>query len=1055
MTSGFKTNVVADAASVGGNFGDDFLRAQRLAGGRRRFALLVFAMLAACATLAASGQAQEPPERVAEEMFNQTEAGIPADALVRGWRGPWRYSALRPAQRIETPQSVDGDQGILIQGTGERNNPLRRELADAFRQPQLFVRFRFRYGDAASSDEIASAASDPEFCVLWLDRLDGSDRAVHNAGVPNIGVHVADKGPRKGQNVFMIRIGASRTAWSDVPLVRGRTYTVVGRLSKSKAGERTDYDRFDLWVDPRPEDLASPAASVRGGESINFVRWVGFATGLKTEADDRIYVDDLVLSRAWSDVLDANTAGEFPPADSSNVTPLAWDKPVDFRRDVHPLLAAKCFDCHAGENSESGYRLDVRGEILGYSTGEALAVPGASAQSRLIHLVSSEDGETRMPPADAGPALSEREVALLRAWIDQGLKWDDELLPPPPRRTSDHWAFQVVERPSLPSVSQTQWVRTPVDAFIAARHEQHGISPAPQASRRTLIRRLYLDLLGLPPTPQQIDAFVADESPEAYEQLVERLLASPHYGERWGRYWLDLARWAESHGYQHDLPRPYAWRYRDYVIRSFNDDKPYDRFLAEQIAGDELRPYRDEHVIATGFLAAARISGNQMDKAIQRNDVLVDIVNATSSVVLGLTLECAQCHNHKFDPLSQRDYYRLQGFFVDGQLGNLALQNAERFDPEEVGRWMPGPVFDFYRREADKLVKKKRFAHTAQPHTWGYYSPATGHVEIDRLPVVNRDPLPYHPETLTRAEARMLIRGDARRPGPIVGSGWPEVLGETPPSLGPARRTALAEWFADRSNPLVSRVWANRIWQHHFGRGIVASESDFGTRGEAPSHPQLLDWLAAELMDRGWSTKHLHRLIVLSSTYRQARRTDAASAAIDPDNTLLWCWPGRRLEAEAIRDSILVAAGELNPHVGGPSIPPQREEQELRRTIYLYQRRSEMPDVMSMFDGPQGIHSCSRRDVSTVALQPLFLLNSEFMVRRAEALAVKIRNSAGDDVEAQVRLAFLRTLGREPNPAELERSVAFVKQQAAGVEDRALTHFCHALLNLNEFVYIP
>jgi hypothetical protein len=1021
-------------------------RSDRLGGLAALFGLLTLAVSALGAE-----EATQATGRVADDRFDATAVVAAPDAVVRGWRGPWRFSGLRPAALVERPRGDEAGREVLIQGTGQRNNPLRRQLAAPYRGQQLFVRFRFQYGDAPAKPP---TKVEPEFVVLWLDRLDGSDRAVHNAGVPNIGVHIADKGPMQGRNVFMVRIGASRTAWSQVELERGRSYTVVGRLSKSKKGERADYDRFDLWVDPQPQDLQSPAASIRGGDSINFVRWVGFATGLKTEADDRIYIDDLALSRDWNDVLEA---GDGSPSTGANEPArVVWDKPVDFRRDVYPLLSSKCFDCHAGENADSGYRLDVRGEILGYSTGEALAFPGASGESRLFQLVAGQDEGARMPPADAGEPLMPKELALLRAWIDQGLKWDDELLPPPPRRTSDHWAFQPVQRPDLPSVRRTAWVRTPVDAFIAARHEQQGLSPAPEAPRRVLVRRLYLDLLGLPPTPQEIEAFVKDRSPEAYEQLVERLLASPHYGERWGRYWLDLARWAESHGYQHDLPRPYAWRYRDYVIASFNQDKPYDRFLAEQIAGDELEPYSDENVVATGFLAAARISGNQMDKAIQRNDVLVDIVNATSSVVLGLTMECAQCHNHKFDPLSQRDYYRLQGFFVDGQLGNLALRDAEPSDPEEIGEWMPQPVFAFYRREADKLVRKKRFEHTAQPHTWGFYSPVTGHDVIDRLPVVNRDPLPYLPERLASAKARMLIRGDARRPGPVVGSGWPEVLGETPPSLPPARRTALARWLGDRNNPLVSRVWANRIWQHHFGRGIVASASDFGTRGDAPSHPELLDWLAAELMDHGWSTKHLHRMIVLSGTYRQARRGDAKGAEIDPDNTLLWRWPSRRLEAEAIRDSILVATGELDPHVGGPSVPPRREERELRRTIYLYQRRSEMPDVMSMFDAPNGIHSCSRRNVSTVALQPLFLLNSDFMVRRAEALAAKVRSLAGDDLERQVRTALLHTLGREPNEAELGRSLAMLETQGdAASDDRALMRFCHALLNLNEFVYIP
>jgi Protein of unknown function (DUF1549)/Protein of unknown function (DUF1553)/Planctomycete cytochrome C len=521
---------------------------------------------------------------------------------------------------------------------------------------------------------------------------------------------------------------------------------------------------------------------------------------------------------------------------------------IDFRRDVYPLLKSRCFECHAGANPDSGYRLDIHDEFLGHSTGEALVRPAHSDGSRLIEVLESKDENERMPPADTGEPLAKKQVALLRAWIDEGVKWDDKLLPTP-KPESDHWAFQPIKRPAVPDSSRRNWIRTPVDAFIAVRQEATGVRPSEAASRRVLIRRLSLDLIGLPPTPEEIDEFLADQSPTAYEDLVERLLASQHYGERWGRYWLDLTRWAESHGYQHDLPRPYAWRYRDYVIDSFNADKPYDRFLLEQIAGDELQPYHDENLIATGFLASARISGNQQDKAMQRNDVLTDIVNTTASAVLGLTLSCAQCHDHKFEPLSQRDHYRFQAFLVKGQLGNLSLQDPDVSNPTDLDRWMPEATFAFYEREAEKLRSRGLFSTTTKPHTWGFYSPATGDASIERMPVVNRDPVPYRPQELEQTRARLLIRGDVHFPGQELSSGWPAILGNTPQTADGRERTALARWMADRQNPLVSRVWVNRIWGHHFGRGIVTTPRDFGKIGQPSTHPQLLHWLACELME--------------------------------------------------------------------------------------------------------------------------------------------------------------------------------------------------------------
>jgi hypothetical protein len=714
---------------------------------------------------------------------------------------------------------------------------------------------------------------------------------------------------------------------------------------------------------------------------------------------------------------------------------------------------------------------------------------------------------------------------------------NDNLLPPP-AKTPGHWAFKPIAVAEPPVVKSAGWVRTPVDSFIAAQHEARGLKPAAEAPRRVLIRRLSLDLLGLPPTAEEIASFEADESEGAYQRLVERLLASPHYGERWGRHWLDLARWADTEGYEMNHPRPTAWRYRDYVIRAFNDDKPYDRFLREQIAGDELVPYLDDNLVATGFLAAARYSANEEDKDIQRNDVLVDIVNATSSVVLGLTFQCAQCHNHKFDRISQRDYYRLMAFFVKGQPHNYLLKDdalwkeyraaiPTAYDPavklrdailepararlreerrknlsdeeraaldvpenkrDESMQKLAKKATDKLRVPQDQVEKslagddkslyeslKKKIAELekqlpAKPQAWSYFSPATSPHTLETLAVQGFSPLPYDAARLKALEARLLVRGEVKRPGPIVEPGFPEAIaaameqndrGERlesdalpnplPKRAGAATRSQLVDWLVDPANPLTPRVWANRVWQYHFGRGLVATSSDFGAQGAEPTHSALLDYLAHELVHSGWSTKHLHRLIVLSNTYRQASSDNLANRELDPENMYSWHWQPRRLEAEAIRDSVLVAAGTLDKRPGGPSVPANETEKSTRRTVYLWQKRDAFPAVQTLFDGAKAVESCPGRTVTTVALQPLYLLNSEFMTSQARSFAEHVVKDAADDREKRVAAAFVRALGRVPEAAERKAADEFL-----GTEPTAAKweQFCQALLNTNEFVYI-
>jgi hypothetical protein len=630
-------------------------------------------------------------------------------------------------------------------------------------------------------------------------------------------------------------------------------------------------------------------------------------------------------------------------------------------------------------------------------------------------------------------------------------------------------------------------------------------------------------LTGLPPTPEETESFVknwdsansaASAQYSVLRSAVNRLLDSPHYGERSARHWLDVARYAESEGYESNHLRLHAWRYRDWVVNAFNRDLPFKDFVRQQLAGDEIVPYADEHLIATGFIAAARLSSNEEDRLRQRNDIHIDIVNTTASAFLGLTLQCAQCHNHKFDPITARDYYRFMGFFVKGQPGNLALRapklwaeydakkpkgfdealkerdtlyalaqerkydeirnqlSSEQRQALALPREERSPAQDKLARETDLLFQftaaqfermlsadeKKR--HDAakkavaemektmleKPQTFGFYSPATSPHPIAVLPMKGFYALPFEPKELNRAKAFLYEAGDVHRPAFAVETGWPSVFGPS----NAASRTALADWLTSDKNPLAARVYVNRIWHQHFGRGLVATPNDFGVKGARPTHPELLDYLASELLRTG-STKHIHRLIVMSNTYRQAAAGNDANAKRDPDNHYLWRWSPRRLEAEAIRDAWLAASGELDRAVGGPSVT---DDKSRRRSLYLFQKREAPPQMQALFDGPIGMtESCGRRQTTTVALQPLYLLNSGFSVERARALASRVATTAGDDRDRQIAAVYRLTLGRTPNASEIALGRRFF-ERLASQPDTALQHYCQAIMNLNEFVYI-
>ncbi|MBI4606599.1 MAG: DUF1553 domain-containing protein [Planctomycetes bacterium] len=626
------------------------------------------------------------------------------------------------------------------------------------------------------------------------------------------------------------------------------------------------------------------------------------------------------------------------------------------------------------------------------------------------------------------------------------------------------WAYRPVARPEVPAVKDAAWARSPIDAFILAGLEPLGLEPARAAAREAWIRRITYDLTGLPPAPEEVEAFVADESPDAWERLADRLLASPRHGEKWGRHWLDLVRYAETNGYERDGPKPQAWRYRDYVIRSLNEDKPYDRFAREQIAGDDLEPTTADSIVATGFHRLGLWDDEAADMLQARFDELDDILVTASQAFLGTTMGCARCHEHKADPIPQEDYYRLLAYFQDiprfGERGMSAehvltdLASLRRA-PEEVGR------IDEAGRP-DELAERK-----------------------DRAAEAPRDlALSVNGAALEPPETRVLLRGSAHAPGAKVEPGPPRAFGAGDPVIpapragarSSGRRRALADWIASSENPLTARVMANRLWQHHFGRGIVRTPSDFGRLGERPTHPELLDWLASELASRGWSLKAMHRVILTSSAYRMSSDDDPRGLAKDPANDRFWRFDLRRLTAEEVRDSVLALSGSLNLAMGGPSVytevprevlhtasmpgsawgssPPAERD---RRSVYVTVKRSLLEPTLATFDFPDPDSSCAARFATTVPTQALTSLNGDFFLREARRFAERLRREAGSDPAAQARLALRLALSREPSPAEVAEDAAFLRslaeEEGLGAP-RALERYALVVLSLNELLYL-
>ena len=927
-----------------------------------------------------------------------------------------------------------------------------------------------------------------------------------------------------------------------------------------------------------------------------------------------------------------------------------------FNSQVKPILEQNCFQCHGGGHEvEGGLQLMSREQILeGGNYGPAVSLENP-ADSFLLEMVGYGQETAQMPPDGR---LDDASLEILAKWINIGLPYpvQDNDIQPDTKTATDYWAYRPLKRPQVPPVQASDWIRNPIDAFILAKLEAHGVTPAAPASKLTLIRRVYYDLTGLPPSPEAVEAFLNDTAPDAYEKRIDKLLKSPRYGEKWGRHWLDLVRYAETNGYESDGDKPFVWRYRDYVINAFNQDKPYDEFIKEQLAGDELETVTTETVIATGYHRLGVWDNGPADRKLARYDYLDDIVSTTGQVMLGMTVGCARCHDHKIDPISTRDYDSFLAFFHDivphnrGPLADIGTpeQQAERdrrltekrlaeekfqdelypiqetikielakTDAEAIADDIPvSPIreltyrsyrdtFEQFPNDFDVLEptsegslfsnlfslapasRKQNIGlvfegilqvpenatytfhinlHGACRLILGGYQAAeligerdvqialsTGDVPI-RLEYFNKDldkpnlkvswsgasfekqPLstttpvnfdqllkthaelietnaslkalvdkytevkkhrddrrrqrvPYDHQALAVSESKqtptyILRRGNPHLVGREVKPAFPTVLNPPAVEISPVpedakssgKRRVFAEWIASAENPLTARVMVNRIWQHHFGRGIIRSTNDFGQLGTPPTHPELLDWLASEFIASGWQLKAMHKLIMTSNAYQMSAQSDPIGVQQDANNDLFWRFDMRRLTAEEIRDTILWITGKLNLKMGGPSVFPELPEEVLatssrprnvwgksppdeanRRSVYVKVKRSLLVPILNQFDQANTDSTCPVRFSTTVPTQSLTMLNGKFINDQALAFANRMRWEGGVTVEDRVRFGLRLVLCREPEPTEIQQALTFMQelQQHEGVSSEvALDRFALLALNLNEFIFL-
>ena len=735
-----------------------------------------------------------------------------------------------------------------------------------------------------------------------------------------------------------------------------------------------------------------------------------------------------------------------------------------------------------GEEAEGRLRLDGREYAFHGGENGAVIAAGRPEKSALLDRIESTDEDERMPPT--GERLTPKQVSLMRAWMAAGAEWPGHVGVKREDPAKTHWAFQPVRRPEVPPGVNG------IDHFIAVGLAKLGLKPGTEAGRRTLIRRVTLDLTGLPPSPEDVERFVGESDPRAYEKLVDRLLASPQYGERQARHWLDVARFSESDGFEEDMQRKQAWTYRDYVIQAFNDDTPYDQFVREQIAGDVLQPVTPRGIAATGFLVAgswdalARVTPSKLGRLQSREEQLEEMVGAVGQTFLGLTVQCARCHDHKFDPIPQVDYYRMKSVLEGVDHGHLPKKHGMRrmLGEREDAEWQAATkplretiaACEKRMAELDREIK----ASDAKPEVKAALAAERKEIEAERdkskgeMDARFSVTLAFTGDREQPKPTVIFVRGDIRQPGEVVAPGALSAVREPQPEWGLApdapegeRRVRFARWVTRPENPFTARVMVNRLWQQHFGTGLVDTPSDFGVNGGRPSHPGLLDWLAGEFVARGWSVKAMHRLIVTSATYRQSAGTDGRAsgpASMDSDNRLLWHFPSRRLEGEVVRDAMLAMSGDLNPRMGGPSFAPftvtqlntyfyhlfDKDEPEFnRRSIYRIHVMTARSPFLDALDCPSPAVNTPSRRATTTPLQALALMNDTFAVRQAAKLANRIA-SATPEVAAQIVRAFEVVFSRPPQPGE-----AAACEKVA--REHGLATVCWALLNSSEFLYLP
>jgi uncharacterized protein DUF1549/uncharacterized protein DUF1553/cytochrome c len=796
-----------------------------------------------------------------------------------------------------------------------------------------------------------------------------------------------------------------------------------------------------------------------------------------------------------------------------------------FEEKVRPILAENCYKCHGSDKQKGSLRLDVREAVLAGGESGPVIVPGKPDESALVEAIKWQALE--MPPTGK---LSDSQIATLTEWIRLGAPMPKDhgggsgvsvrktrgIITDEDRQW---WAFQPIRRPAVPTPARSAREgspgNNPIDAFLLARQHAEGLSPAPEADKRTLIRRLSFDLIGLPPTTEEIDAFLADQRPDAYERLVERLLASPHHGEHWARHWLDLVRYAESDGYKLDAYRDNAFHYRDYVIRAFNSDKPYSQFVLEQLAGDEVAPDDPEALFATGYLRVGIYEYNQRDVKTQWAGILNDLTDVSADVFLGMGMSCARCHDHKFDPILQKDYFRLQAFFAPihwrddvpatsaAQIANykrrLAEWEAKTVDIRAQLDEIEKPLRDaavkvaldkfpdemreiFAKPESERSPLEQQLNALAMLQTIGeetkvdYAKKLKGEkkdrweqlrTELAEFDADKPAPIPVTPSVTDIGPVAPVVFIPGKRDAEPIEPGPLSVLDPNPltidspeavrtrserTTLTTGRRTALARWIASPDNPLPSRVLANRLWQYHFGRGLSEAPSDFGRLGQPPSHPELLDWLASELLADDWSIKRLHRQMVTSAAYRQASHGPqvAASAAKDPANKWLARMTVRRLAAEQIRDAAIAVTDELDQRMGGE---PGDWVKSSRRAVYLKVRRNTHEPTLDVFDAPDGIFTTPVRNVTTTPTQSLFMINGPWMMQRAKSFARRLASDSSATLEQRVATAYALAFGRPPTAGESDDAVEFLQTNPAKSDD-AFVDLCHVLLNSNEFLYV-